>query len=122
MVVKEELAEKFIEFIKNAIDGIEIDRFNVEEEIGCIVCEGDDCPVYKEYGIECEHVCDEYLDQFFKRYKVIMKVVPKEDSGSSEQKAKRFYCYGCPREKDCDYENCEYPERENEVRAERLLF
>jgi len=74
----EKLVEEFIKFVKNAIDGIEIDRFNVEEEISFIVCGSDDCPVYKEYGIECEEVCDNYLDEFFKRYKVIMKVVPKE--------------------------------------------
>jgi len=35
---------------------------------------------------------------------------------------KKFYCYGCPNEDDCDYENCEYPERRDEIGFFREVF
>ena len=71
----------YIEYIKDRIDGkLEIDNYRIIETlIAEAICD-ENCPLREENenGVCEKNECLEYLKQFFKRYKLVVKVVPKE--------------------------------------------
>ena len=75
----------YIKYIKECIDGkLVINDYSVlEEEIAELIC-GEQCPLRIEGddGFCDNDECIEYLRQFFKRYKLVVKVVPKEVDSS----------------------------------------
>ncbi len=71
----------YVEYIKKKVDGkLEItDKQVLETEIAELIC-GEQCPLRKEGedGFCDNDECIKYLKQFFERYKLVVKVVPKD--------------------------------------------
>jgi len=73
------MSKSYIEYIKEYIDGkLKIEDYRIlENEIAELIC-NEECPIHKPSEDGCDNdECIKYLKQFFERYKLVVKVIPK---------------------------------------------